>query len=71
VAHGVNGLLCRAESAEDLAEKMLTLAAMSHSERQRMGMQGRLRAEQEFDERVVLEIYRQAIQSALQTGACQ
>lgn len=71
VAHGVNGLLCRAESAEDLAEKMLTLAAMSHSERQRMGIQGRLRAEQEFDERVVLEIYRQAIQSSLETSTGQ
>lgn len=61
----VNGWLCKARDAEDLADKMLRFIAASEEQRLEMGRQSRLKAEREFDERVVIDAYLEAIDRAL------
>lgn len=61
VDDGINGYLCRPRDAHDLADKMALVAALSPAERQRMGMCGRAKIEREFDERLVIQKYLEAI----------
>jgi glycosyltransferase involved in cell wall biosynthesis len=55
VEHGVNGYLCRARDANDLAEKMKDMIILSTNERQQMGLKGREKMEQNFDEKIVVQ----------------
>lgn len=57
VEDGVNGFLCRPRDAQDLAEKMARIVAMSPEARAAMGQRGREKVEREFDERIVIERY--------------
>lgn len=61
VEDGVNGLLCRARDAADLADKMERIGEMSAAERETMGRAGRAKVIREFDERIVLERYLEAV----------
>lgn len=61
VEDGVNGMLCRARDAADLASRMLAMAALPASERERMGAAGRRKVEQQFDEGLVIAKYLEAI----------
>jgi glycosyltransferase involved in cell wall biosynthesis len=61
VRDGVTGFLCRARSADSLAEAMLRLAVRSHDERVAMGASARKMAEDEFDEALVVRFYLDAI----------
>lgn len=63
VDHGVNGLLCRVRSGEDLAERMLQLLAMDSDALRAMGLAGRRLAETRFDERIVIDAYLEALNS--------
>lgn len=54
---GETGLLCKAASASDLAEKMLDFIAMDHTERKKMGAAGRRLMERSFDEKLVYALY--------------
>ncbi|WP_072341278.1 glycosyltransferase family 4 protein [Devosia enhydra] len=65
VDDGVNGWLCRVKDAADLAEKMLRMARASPESRAEMGRQSRLKAEREFDERIVIDAYLKAIDEAM------
>jgi glycosyltransferase involved in cell wall biosynthesis len=65
VDDGVNGWLCRARDAQDLAAKMQAMVDLPAPARAAMGQAGRLKMEREFDERRVLEQYRSAISAAL------
>lgn len=65
VEDGVSGFLCRPKDAFDLADKMLQVAAMSHVEREVMGLRGREKVEREFDERTVINKYLIAIKESL------
>lgn len=62
---GVSGLLCRPKDPYDLAEKMAAFVSMSAEDRSAMGLCGRKRMEREFDERIVITKYLQAIDSVL------
>lgn len=62
---GVSGLLCRPKDPYDLAEKMAAFVSMSAEDRSAMGLCGRERMEREFDERIVITKYLQAIDSVL------
>lgn len=53
----VNGFLCRARDAEDLANKMKQMAALPAEIRTEMGRKGREKMEREFDERIVIQKY--------------
>jgi glycosyltransferase involved in cell wall biosynthesis len=57
----INGLLCRVRDPDDLAAKMLEMAAMPIEMRCRMGVAGRTKVEREFDEALVIRKYLDAI----------
>ncbi len=57
VEHGVNGLLCELQNAEDLAAKMKMMMDLPVSERQIMGLNGRQKMETEFSDVIVLKKY--------------
>ena len=65
VDDGVNGWLCRAKDINDLANKMLRFAESSTAQRLEMGRQSRLKAERQFNERIVVDAYLAAIEQIL------
>lgn len=62
VTESVNGLLCAARSATDLARAMREMAALSPARRAEMGRAGRRMAETRFDERTVAAAYLEAVE---------
>ncbi len=65
VEHGVNGFLCEAKNAQDLALRMKEMLILSVEQRRLMGQNGRLKMEKEFDEQIVIQKYLKAIDLAL------
>jgi len=65
VEDGVNGLLCKVQSAEDLSTKMKMMMDMPVSERQIMGLNGRHKMETEFSDVIVLNKYVNAMNEIL------
>lgn len=61
IEDGVNGFLCKVKSGTDLAEKMKKMMSLSISEREAMGKCGREKMIREFDKRIVIQMYLQAI----------
>lgn len=61
VEDGVTGFLCRPRDAMDLADKMRIMLSLPPEERRRMGQAGRKKMIREFDERIVIAKYLQAI----------
>lgn len=61
VADGENGLLCAARDATSLAQAMARMLDMSPSDRTKMAERGRKKIAKEFDERVVVQRYRETI----------
>jgi glycosyltransferase involved in cell wall biosynthesis len=61
VKNGVNGLLCKPRKYEDLAFKMETILNMSLKRLERFGENSRLIVEQNYDEKKVIEKYKQVI----------
>ncbi|MDD2719994.1 MAG: glycosyltransferase family 4 protein [Gallionella sp.] len=57
VTDRVNGLLCKVADAKDLAGKMLEMLHLPYCERNQMGLAGRAKMEEEFDEAVVINQY--------------
>lgn len=62
VEDGINGFLCHARDANDLAAKMIQMIALSSEERAEMGRRGREKMEREFDEQIVIQKYLETIQ---------
>jgi glycosyltransferase involved in cell wall biosynthesis len=65
VDDGVNGYLCKVRDSEDLAKKMEQMLALSPEARAQMGQRGREKVEREFDERIVIGKYLEAIAEVL------
>lgn len=63
VDDGINGFLCEPKNAEDLALKLETIILMQHKERLEMGLKSRQKIEREFDEKLVIKKYLEAINS--------
>lgn len=61
VDDGVNGYLCQVKDAVSLQEAMEKMIALSDEERKEMGRRGREKVIAEFDEKLVIEKYREAI----------
>ena len=57
VDDGVNGYLCNVRDYNDLAEKMQTMLTMNSKDIEQMGLNGRKKMEQEFDEKIVINKY--------------
>ena len=65
VVDGENGMLCEAKNSIDLAAKMNKMLLLSEDQRRLMGGKGRAKMEQEFDEKIVIQKYLQAIDLVL------
>lgn len=65
VDDGVNGYLCKPKDAVDLADKMEKIVSMTPYEREAMGLRGREKVEREFDEKIVIQKYLEAIEVIL------
>lgn len=63
VADGVNGLLCDVKSATSLADAMAKMLDMGGAARREMGKRGRQKVAEEFDERNVVERYKDLIRN--------
>ena len=65
VDEGSNGFVCKLKDAEDLAEKMEKMLLLEDIERVKMGLHGRQKIIDEFDEKIVIDKYKEAISSIL------
>lgn len=65
VDDGVNGYLCEPRSTQDLIDKLDKMINLSNSERLDMGLKSREKVEREFDEKIVISKYLDAVRSAL------
>lgn len=65
VDDGINGFLCEPRSSESLTEKLELMINMSHQERLVMGQQSRLKVKNEFDEKIVIQKYLDAVEECL------
>ncbi len=68
VVDGENGFLCKVRDADDLAEQMQRMMQLPHARRLAMAAAGRAKAEQEFDERIVIARYLEAIEKCVASG---
>ncbi|HEX8400915.1 MAG TPA: glycosyltransferase family 4 protein [Allosphingosinicella sp.] len=65
VDHGVNGLLCTVRDPRSLADAMLKMIRSGEARRSAMGAAGRRKIEAEYDERIAVGRYLDAIGEAL------
>lgn len=56
-----NGFLCKVKSSSDLSNKIEKMIKISEEERKKMGENSREKVIKEFDERIVIDKYKQAI----------
>lgn len=63
VDDGINGYLCQPRDVLGLANKMAQMAALPPEMRMKMGQRGRRKVENEFDERIVIQKYLDAVSS--------
>mgnify|MGYP000005748382 FL=1 len=61
VDNNVTGLYCKVRDSQDLLIKMKSILKMTTNERKRMGQRGRKKMEEEYDESIVIESYKQKI----------
>jgi glycosyltransferase involved in cell wall biosynthesis len=66
VEDGVTGFLCQIKDSRDLAEKMEKMYLLSQEERNQMGKKGREKMIREFDKKIVLNQYLDAIDDVLE-----
>lgn len=65
VDDGINGYLCKVKDSQDLAKKMEKMINLDRSERLQMGQKGREKVIQQFNEKIVIEKYFNAIEQVL------
>lgn len=63
VDNGISGYLCNVKDAASLAQQMEKVLLLSEDERSEMGKRGREKMIAEFDEKIIIEKYREAIAS--------
>jgi glycosyltransferase involved in cell wall biosynthesis len=61
VEHGVTGYLCQPKNRDDLAGAMKAILLMSKCDREAMGLRGREKIERQYDEKIVINKYLDAI----------
>ena len=59
VEDGVNGYLCEPKNIEDLAAQMEKLILLTIEERKKMGIAGRKKMLASFDEKIIIDIYKE------------
>ena len=68
VEDGINGFLCRAKDVKDLANTMEKMILLPEAKREEMGKYGREKAVGEFDEKIVISHYLDAIKAQIGTN---
>ncbi len=68
VDHGVNGYLCKERDTNDVTEKMKDMINLSTDERREMGLKGRKKMEENFDEKFIVQKIVNHIESVLNTA---
>jgi len=68
VEDGVTGYLARVRDAGDLAEKMERMLLLATDARTEMGRRGRRKMVDEYDERIVIDAYLEAVRRAASTA---
>ena len=63
VDHGVNGYICEPRSWEDLKLKIEMFLELTHGEKLAMGVRSREKIKREFDEKIVIDKYLDALAS--------
>ena len=63
---GSNGFVCKVKDACDLADKMEKMLLLEDIERVNMGLHGRQKIMDEFDEQIVIDKYKEAIAAVLE-----
>jgi glycosyltransferase involved in cell wall biosynthesis len=71
VDDGVNGFLCQPRDHKDLKEKLIAFLSMGAASKEQMGLASRRKAEAEYDERIVVARYLDAITSATRPAMLQ
>lgn len=66
VDHGVNGFLCEPRSTVSLVEQIEKFIALPYNQKLNMGKNSRFKVENEFDEKIVIKKYLEAIENILQ-----
>ena len=61
----VNGFLCKMKDPKDLANKLEAMASLNNDELQKLGLNGRKKVENQFDEQIVIKKYLNTIQELL------
>jgi glycosyltransferase involved in cell wall biosynthesis len=67
VDDGVNGYLVRPQDAIDLADKIALMSMLPIDKRKEMGLSGREKVENEFDEKIVIKEYLETIAKIIHT----
>ena len=65
VDDGINGFLCKVKDGKDLAHKMEKMINLTATQRDEMGKRGREKMIKEFDKKIVIQRYLDAIQDVL------
>jgi glycosyltransferase involved in cell wall biosynthesis len=63
VDNGINGYLCEVKNAKDLAAKIEKMYALDNQSLMKMGQASRLKVENEFDEKIVIQKYLDILKS--------
>ena len=63
VNDGINGYLCEEKNPKDLADKMEKILKLSNEQRDNMGKAGRIKIIKEFDEKIVIRKYVEAVEA--------
>ncbi len=63
VENRANGLLCLSKDSFDLSDKIEIMINLSHEERKMMGIKGRKKIEENFNQEIVNELYFEAIKN--------
>ena len=64
VIDGVNGFLCAPRDYSDLAGKLIAFLSLDPAAKEQMGSASRMKVEREYDERIVINRYLAAIETA-------
>jgi len=69
VDDNINGFLCKVKNAPDLAEKMMQMIRLTPEQRIEMGARGRKKVALQFDEKLVISKYLNAIEQIKTAGS--
>ena len=68
VEDGVNGFICEPRNVDDLTKKMIKMLNLKEKELLKMGFKSREKVVKDFDEKIVLDAYKELVQKFIGTS---